>query len=97
MCAAMCRARRVEPWQLSGPLRATFSGCLARCVHFEKVPAISSPEEPGGRAGNARIVAFVHHPADIVRIDNDRLRCKQCEKAFVAVRASGSESKDLES
>jgi hypothetical protein len=25
---------------------------------------------------------FVHHAADILRIDNHQLRCKQCQKAF---------------
>src|SRR6516164_2446677 len=36
-----------------------------------------------GRRGPLSPLWFVHHASDIVRIDNDRLRCKQCGEAFV--------------
>ena len=37
--------------------------------------------------GRVRIVAFVHKPADLLRLNNDDLQCRECGRAFPAVAA----------
>jgi hypothetical protein len=36
---------------------------------------------------------FIHRPADLVRIDDERIRCKQCGQAF-DTRADPANSRD---